>query len=282
MRFQSVLSVLILVFATCMAQVQAQTTLYWDGDGVSPQAGGAGTWDTTNARFSTSSAGTVDQIWNNANGDDAILDTASGVVALAGPITVHTITTTIGGYSIGNGNGVTTAANKINFTAGGGINTTQASGTTTLTAHLVGQTLTKTGTGRLELNNSSNAGDNKFILNAGALTAPAPSRFGAPGSLVQDFFTFNGGGLGTNTTTGYDLGANRGVTILADGAFLGSTSNTVITTIGAPIVGSSGGDLTITSGGPFTGNAHNVGGIWVLSNTANSFDGDVFISGTSG
>src|SRR5688572_27663962 len=72
--------------------------LYWDGDGVSPQAGGAGLWDTANARFSQTSGGTVDQIWNNGNFDSAIFDgTASTAVTLAGPITVNIIHASVGG-----------------------------------------------------------------------------------------------------------------------------------------------------------------------------------------
>src|SRR6476619_3528447 len=88
-------------------------TLFWDGDGVSPQAGGAGTWNTTTAHFSTTSGGTVDQTWVNGTGNDATFDTAAGAVTLAGPITVGAITTTIGGYTIGNGNGIGGGANTL-------------------------------------------------------------------------------------------------------------------------------------------------------------------------
>src|SRR5687767_7376025 len=118
--------------------------LYWDGDGVGPQGGGAGQWNTTTVHFSTTSAGAVDQIWNNANVDSAILDGTAGAVTLAGPITVNTVTTTVGGYLIGNGNGIGGAANTLTFSGTNpGFNTTHTTGTTTATALLSG-TITKT------------------------------------------------------------------------------------------------------------------------------------------
>lgn len=282
MKKSYIITAMLILFLSPIAQA---ADLFWDGDGVSPQGGGVGTWDTATAHFSPTSAGTVTTTWSNTTnaGDTAVFNGTAGVVSLSGPIVVNTIRTEVSGYSIGNGNGITNAANTLTFQSNSGtINTTHTSGTTTLTAYLNGQTLIKAGAGRLELNNSGNATTNKFVLNAGAITAPAPSRFGAPASLVQDFFTFNGGGLGANTTTNYDLGANRGVTILSGGAFFGASVNTVITTIGAPIVGTSGGNLTLTGGAPFTGSAHTSGGILVLANTNNSWDGNLILSGPSG
>lgn len=263
----------------------AAADLYWDGDGVGPQGGGPGVWNTTSVHFATTAGGAVDQIWNNANGDNAIFTaTASTAITLAGPITVGTLTTTIGGNTIGNGNGVTTAANSLSFVGNSGtINTLQTSGSTQLTAHLSGQTVTKAGPGRLELNNSANAGTNRYIINEGAVTAPAPSRYGAPAALVQDFFTFNGGGLGANTTANYDLGANRGVTLKAGGAYFGTTNLAPIITISAPIVGTEGGDISVVgNAAPFVGSSHVGGAVLVLSNTNNSFDGDLFVSGPTG
>ena len=266
-----------------LAQPAAAAELFWDGDGAGAQGGGAGQWNTTSARFSTTAGGTVNQIWNNANADSATFNGTAGAVTLAGPITVNTITTTIGGYAIGNGNGITSAANTLNFSgAGAAINTTHTSGTTTLTAFLSGQTLTKIGAGRLELNNSSNAATNKFVLNGGALTAASPARFGAPSSLVQDFFTFNGGGFGGSTTANYDLGINRGVTIKSGGAFFGSTTSGVTITIGAPIVGTEGGGLTLNGGAAqFVGSAHTNSPVLVLTNTNNSWDGPTTVGAGS-
>jgi autotransporter-associated beta strand protein len=100
--------------------------------------------------------------------------------------------------------------------------------------------------------------------------------------LVQDFLTFDGGGLGANTTTAYDMGTTRGVTVLAGGAYFGATAATVVITIGAPIVGTNGGDVTVEDQGPFANNAHNAGAILNLTNTNNSWNGNLILSGGTG
>lgn len=281
-RFISLIGIVAAVGFVGMGAQAAE--LFWDGDGASPQGGGAGVWDTTLAKFSTTAGGTVDQIWNNANVDSARMTAAAGAVTLAGPITVNVITTDVSGYAIGNGNGVGTALNRLTFSgADAGINTLHTSGTTALSAQVDG-ILTKTGPGRLEINNSANLNTSKYVLKGGAMTAPNSNRYGPlPGALVSDFFTLDGGGLGFNTTTsGIDLGATRGITIGANNGFLSTSNAGVIVTVSAPIVGTAGGDLTV-GGNPsvWVGTAHNVGGIWILTNTGNSWDGDLTINGTN-
>ncbi len=254
-----------------VSQRASGTTLFWSGNGTSE--GGAGTWNTSVAHWGTTSGGPFATIWNNANVDSAVFESSNGAVSLGGTITANQITFNTATYSIGNGNGVTTN-NTINFSgADAGYIINHTSGTTTNTALLLG-TVTKQGVGRLETNNSSQAGTVKWVLKGGALTAAAPSRLGTPASFVQDFFTFDGGGFGGNTTTAYDLGTNRGVTINAGGAFFGATGNTIIITIGGKITGSAGGDLNV-GGTPFVNSAHTSGGVIVLSNTANDFNGNI-------
>src|SRR6478735_8298394 len=87
------LAIAAIALATTFNSSVSAATLFWDGDGVSPQAGGAGAWNTSSAHFSTTSGGTVDQTWVNGTGNDATFDTAAGAVTLAGPITVGAITT---------------------------------------------------------------------------------------------------------------------------------------------------------------------------------------------
>jgi autotransporter-associated beta strand protein len=254
--------------------------LFWSGNGSTQ--GGVGTWNTAASptRFGTAAAGPYTTQWGNANIDSAEFGSAGGLVNLGGPIVVNTITTSIAGVTIGNGNGVGGAANTITFSgANAGINTAHTSGTTQLTA-LISGTLTKTGVGRLELNNTANPNTSKYVLNAGIITTPAISRFGsaAPSSLVSDFLTFNGGGWGINTGN-QDTGANRGITIKSGGAFFGSTSLTVNMTISSPIVGTEGGGISIVgNSGPFTNSAHLAGAILTLSNTANSWNGPTTVT----
>jgi fibronectin-binding autotransporter adhesin len=131
----------------------------------------------------------------------------------------------------------------------------------------------------MELGNGSNPTSIKYTLNGGALTSASAARLSsaAPGSLVSDFFTFNGGGWAINTGN-QDTGANRGITVKSGGAFFGSTSLTVNTTISSPIVGTEGGGITLTNVGPFVGNAHQSGAQLLLTNTNNSWNGDATIS----
>src|ERR1051326_7230513 len=66
------------------ASLQA-TVLFWSGDGTTQ--GGPGTWDTTNARWGTSTSGPFTTVWNNANSDDATFDNGTGA---GGIITIGT------------------------------------------------------------------------------------------------------------------------------------------------------------------------------------------------
>src|SRR5262245_40921273 len=102
-------------FALACCGPASAANLFWDGDGSGAQSGGPGVWNNTSAHFSASAGGTVNQIWTNANVDSATFNGTAGAVTLAGPITVNTITTTVSGYTIGNGTGVTDAANTLTF-----------------------------------------------------------------------------------------------------------------------------------------------------------------------
>jgi fibronectin-binding autotransporter adhesin len=258
----------------------AQTYLFWDNDGVGAQNGGAGQWNTTQARWTPTNEGSTYQVWNNASGHSAAFDDTGGAVTLAGPITVNVLATVDGGYSIGNGSGVGGAANTITFSGPGAGVFTTGFHTTTLTA-VVSGTLVKTGIGTLHIDNTANPGTSKYVVNQGAITAPQASSLGAaPGSLVPDYFMLSGGGLAFSSS-GVDLGATRGITIGASSGFLGAPSNSGATTISAPIVGASGGALIVQAGVPFIP-GHAAGGVWILSNTNNSWNGPLQLNGTSG
>ena len=261
-------------------------TLFWDANGAPPYAGGAGTWNTTDARWVANSGDTTGYVaWNNAASpaDSATFEAPAGnPVILGGPITVNQITTALSGYTFGNGN-INAAANTIVFSGtGAGINTA-TTGTTTLSA-VVNGTLTKTGPGRLELNNGFSPDTVKYILNGGIISTNDITRLSlaAPGLLVPDFITFNGGGWAV-TTNVHNTGATRGITIKAGGAFFGASVLGATNTISSPIAGTEGGDITLTGGAPFAGNGSVTAGVVLtLTNTGNSFDGDIFVNGPSG
>ena len=130
------------------------------------------------------------------------------------------------------------------------------------------------------MGNGSNPNTVKYILNAGSLTTASIARLStsAPGALVQDFITFNGGGWAINTGN-QDTGANRGITVKSGGAFFGTSSTTVNLTISSPIAGTEGGGVTLTNAGPFTGNTSSTaGGFVTLTNGANTYDGPTTIT----
>jgi len=247
--------------------------LFWSGNGTTE--GGAGTWDTTNPRWSTSPSGPFTTVWNNANVDSATLESTPGAITTGAPITVNLITVNTSTASSTTswliGNSTTSTANPITFSgANAGINATYTTGNIFLRNAAKGE-LVKTGPGRVELDNTMMA-ITKYTIQGGFLTIPALSRLGAaPGSLDQDFFVFDGGGFASTATTA-DLGTNRGITIMAGGAFFGASAATNVITVGAPIVGTSGGSLNVTNAGPFYSPVA-TGATLLLSNTSNSYDG---------
>jgi fibronectin-binding autotransporter adhesin len=257
----------------------AGQNLFWSGNGTTQ--GGVGTWNTTVAHWDTTAGGPYATIWNNANVDSAEFGNTAGQVNLTGPIIVNTITTDLAGVNIGNANAAG-ATNTITFSgANAGVNTNYAGGTTTISAVMNG-TVIKSGAGRMELGNANNPNTIKYVLNGGALTSASIARIStnAPTALVQDFFTFNGGGWGINTGN-QDTGATRGITIKSGGAFFGASATTINLTISSPIVGTEGGGLTITNVGPFVANSHQSITLLTLNNqtaTPNSWNGNATIA----
>src|ERR1035441_336018 len=78
----------LLCLALGSASLQA-STLYWSGNGIA--LGGAGTWDTTNPRWGTSTSGPFTTVWNNANSDNATLyyNIGGGSVVIGAAITMN-------------------------------------------------------------------------------------------------------------------------------------------------------------------------------------------------
>jgi fibronectin-binding autotransporter adhesin len=238
-------------------------TLFWDADGVAPVAGGLGTWNTTSAFWATDASGTSYQAWNNANVDSATFSGTAGAVAIGVGVTVNKITTTVTGYSF-------TGSPVITF-SGVDSGVDAQTGTTTLSANYTGALLTKTGAGRLTLNNANNT-LSKYKVLAGHVSTAAISRFGtAPGALVADFLTLDGGGWGIDTGS-QTLAATHGITLGAGGGTFGTSSATINTTINSPITGVGG--LTVAG----LAVTHTLGANLVLANSANDYAGATTIS----
>ena len=91
------------LFSSAFAAFAAD--LYWNAP-----TGGTGAWDTVNTTWSTTATGPNDTIWNNANGDNAIMLGATG-----GNIAVESTGITVGNLTL-----EIAAAPAYDFTAGGG------------------------------------------------------------------------------------------------------------------------------------------------------------------
>jgi hypothetical protein len=176
---------------------------FWSADGTLA-GGGPGTWDnTTPDRWGQSASGPFDLRWYNQNPDNATFvatGAAPGTVAIGSSVTVNRITIT-------NASGTAT----YNFTGGGTITLTNDAeiyfaGTTgsstvnslTMSCTVSGPVVTKTGGGRLNMNNTANS-VGRWLVKAGALTGTSANPIagtGVPASLVTNYFTLDGGGLG--------------------------------------------------------------------------------------
>jgi fibronectin-binding autotransporter adhesin len=268
---KKLLSLLAYLTLATFVNIGHAATLFWSGDGIT--AGGAGSWNTTttNPRWGTAAGGPFNRVWTNALVDTARFTAAS--VPTVGTVTVNLIQTDV--------SGITFASGTITFSGtGAGIFANHASGVTTMSSTYTGNVLNKSGAGKVELNAAANT-IAKYNVTGGFVNIAAINRLGAaapalPASLVSDYFTLNGGGLSTSIATG-DIGSTRGFTIGAAGGFLGASGAANALTISAPIVGSSGGSLTITSGAPFY-SPQNAAGNWILSNTGNTWDGATVVA----
>lgn len=67
----------------------AQTTLTWDPNGAAAGTGGAGTWNTTNARWFD---GSVYTPWSAVTFDNAIFSGTAGTVTLGVPVGAQNLT----------------------------------------------------------------------------------------------------------------------------------------------------------------------------------------------
>lgn len=262
-------------------QTAKAATLYWDGDGTGVVGGGAGTWDTTLSRWSTTAGGSTYQAWvNNAIADSAVFGGAAGAITPNGNITVNVITANVAAYTLGTSGSPATPV--LTFSGdGAGIVANYSSGLTSLNYNYTGTVLNKSGTGRVDLNNSANT-IGKYNLTGGFVTIAALNRLGtAPVALVADYFRMDGGGFGHSVAAGIDLGATRGITVGAGHAYFGASAAANVTIVSAPIVGSAGGNVIIASGLPMY-SPYATGCNLQLNNTANNWNGNLTLSGASG
>ncbi|MGZ4963000.1 MAG: hypothetical protein ACXWC8_10635, partial [Limisphaerales bacterium] len=198
---------LFVLFAVCRVATAA-SPMFWSANGTT--LGGTGTWDATTAnRFGSSSGGPFTSTWNNANGDTAVL-----VIPGAGAATTLTVNgVTAGGLIITNSTAAAWAFGTTGtLTLSGSAPTVFLDGqnnsnTTTNSVSMkfiisCAGTFTKTGGGSLNLNQTGST-MGKLVVNGGCMATGNNTAAGeidaimgaAPGSLVSDNITLNGGGI---------------------------------------------------------------------------------------
>ena len=145
--------------------------------------------------------------------------------------------------------------------------------------------LTKQGSGTLILS-GTNTYSGKTAINGGTISINADSRLGtAPGSVIADQLSLNGGTLAI--TTGFTMSTNRGITLGAGGGTINvATSETlayggVIAGSGNALAKTGSGTLSLSGINAYTGTTTISAGTLRLNGTAstNTIAGDILVNG---
>ena len=201
----------VLFLLACGAPAFAQTNLTWDANGAAAGTGGAGTWNTTSARWFD---GAVYGPWSAVTFDNAIFSGTAGTVTLSGAIRAHNLTFNTTGYTVSGGTltlggttptihtgvALATIGSVISGTAG---LTTSGAGTLILSGNNTFTGGTTIGAGTLQVGTGGTTG----ALGAGDITNNAAlviNRSNAVtfGQAISGTGTLTKLGAGTTTLTG--------------------------------------------------------------------------------
>ncbi|MGZ5507456.1 MAG: beta strand repeat-containing protein [Limisphaerales bacterium] len=263
-------------FLTVDSVVLPQGDRYWSGDGVTAGgAGSGGNWNTnTPNRWGTDIGGPFNLQWNNANLDNAIFPAGSGVITNSSGVAVNKIlvTNAAGAAYVFGGTGRLSflGPDSSIYIAGG--NTANASNLLSSTCEFAGSVITKSGGGRLHLDNTnSNVG--RWVVNQGSLTGSGPTNlFGSqPTQSLSNYITLDGGGLGFIAGAAMSLGANRGIYLGPGGGQIGNQGTGGIITVDAPITGPGSLHFPGTTEWPSQLQGDNC--VYIISNTNNNYLG---------
>ncbi|MGZ5568795.1 MAG: beta strand repeat-containing protein, partial [Limisphaerales bacterium] len=261
----------ILRYTTSISQ-----TLWWSGN--NSTLGGAGTWNTTAQNWGVTNAAPFGLVWNNATTNTATFAGVGGSVVVGAPVTVNRLVfLSPTNYSLDGSSTITFTGNG----AGIDYDTTTISNITAKCI-VAGSVVTKTGAGRSGFNNTANNVGQWIVKNGFIHTGnvqanpPANGIFGsAPASLMSNFVTLDGGGLGFSALAhgSFSVGANRGIYLGTNGGRLAISDVTAVVTFNGPITGP--GDLTIPdpSDPQIAGGNMGADSVIALSNTNNNWTG---------
>jgi autotransporter-associated beta strand protein len=247
-------------------------TLYWSGDGTNP--GGTGTWDTTLARWGSSTAGPFTTVWANSTTDIAVIPqpaanatitcglniTNAGMIQLGG---TNTFSPSTGVTILLAGTSPTlTITNKMSFNPP----LIKQSGTVTLV---------KQGPGQLQLNNNGQT-FSKYLIKGGIISTANTNKWGSGGSSTADFITLDGGGIGNDSTS---QNLNFGITVGAGGGSFGQFATTITNNVLSKITGVGG--INFGGGSALSGvnsASYTSAGSYILANPLNDYAGATGVS----
>jgi autotransporter-associated beta strand protein len=167
-----------------------------------------------------------------------------------------------------------------------GSNNNSSTNVVSVTCKVEATVLTKTGGGRLNLNNTNNA-VGQWIVTQGAIAGaasgslPADSLFGTgiPATLVTNFIVLdNGAGIGFSATGhgSFSVGTNRGIYLASGGGKIGGANANAVITFDGPITGP--GDLNMPNSSEWPGGTIGANVVYLLSNTNNDWAGQTRVT----
>ncbi len=261
------------------------SSLWWSANGST--LGGTGTWDVTNTRWGATNAPPFSLIWNNSLTNTATFGGTGGTVTIGANVTVNQIIIVSSNYTIQGSSTATFAGDGAGVDVPG-VNNGDATNNLTIKVPVAGSVLTKTGGGRLNLNNTANSVGLWVVKNGtigtGNVTSnPANGIFGTgnPASLVTNFLTLDTGGLSftaLGVPSSFSIGATRGIYLGSGGGKIGASNASVVITIDGPISGP--GDLSFPDPSEWPAGEAGSDTTFVLSSTNNSWGGATRIKTT--
>lgn len=271
---------------------------FWDGAGAAADnviAGGSGTWNATNANWTTA-AGNANAPWA---GNFGVFQGAAGTVTVEGAQATTGLQFVTTGYTLTSG-----TAGQIVLSAGATPIRTDAGVTATINAAIGGTgTLSKRDAGTLVLGGTNSYAGGTQVL-GGVLQVSGDAALGAAvGAVTLDGGTLRAGGSFTSAralTTGpgggtLDTGANAltlsgvlagtglltktgGGTLTLSGGSAGRTGATTIAAGALDLTGSLGGAVTIASGATLTGTG-TAGSLIIAGTVAPTGTGTLTVTG---
>jgi len=265
------------VFMSSTGLVMA-SDLYWSG--TPPTLGGAGTWNTSTARWGTSASGPFTTVWNNANNDVAIFAGTAGQVTVSGTPVVGGLQFDTAGYTLYNG--------PLTFGNSGNIVVNADAATSFVTiGGTAGAAITKTGAGKLTISsNGANGFLGQLTVSEGTLSI---SRFDSLGATAATSVILGSSGkTGTLQWTTTSASGTKKFTLAAGGNSVFDVTTAAATMTLSGVIDGATGNLIKSGAGTLalsaaTGNTY--GGSTTVSagvlqlNSANALPGGIGATG---